>query len=434
MGERLALMAGNDLKKIAKNMQDEVNKGKNENDSKVQEQKWLEEFAKKSPVFSELVVFPFLKQKGKLKSSTLKNIQSLVRSAAAYYGYNHDANLINTVQGVLNIETKQLEPRNGRIFDRVLPHYDPRKTAPNFTKLLNNYNTEEYPDLSEDLLKLFGYALFGNNKLKTFFIAHGNGDNAKSTLWNLVENALGSFEVAGYSSKVGSETFTVDKKNSQFNVGLLSLNNSRFIFADEMKQGIELNGTLIKQLVAGENSTIKFEEKQNKQQVSANIISPVMMLVNDVPDFKDADQATINRTALIEFKKQFVRNDDETEKMIDSAMEEQAGIFNMILNAYDPDWTVPERWIKDAHEMIDNQTYDDDIVYNLGEALKVTVEFTHDTKDEVRKGELHQELKDRYYNSHGLTLPPTRLLAKILQEKWNIGLHGNKYTRILITK
>ena len=72
-------MEGNDLKKIAKNMQNEVNKGNNENDSKVQEQKWLEEFAKKSPVFSELVVFPFLKQKGKLKSSTLKNIQSLVR-------------------------------------------------------------------------------------------------------------------------------------------------------------------------------------------------------------------------------------------------------------------------------------------------------------------------------------------------------------------
>lgn len=414
----------------SREMQDEVDK--KSDDNKVQEQRWLEEFAKESPVFSELVVFPFLTQRGKLRSSTLKNIQSLVKSAAAYYGYNHDANLINTKQGVLNIETKQLESRNGYFFDRVLPRYDPKETAPNFAQLLNNYNTDEYPDLSEDLLKLFAYALFGNNKLKTFFIAHGDGDNAKSTLWNLVENALGSTEDAGYSAKVGSETFTVDKKNSQFNVGLLSLNNSRFIFADEMKQGIELNGTLIKQLVAGENSTIKFEEKQNKQQVSANIISPVMMLVNDVPDFKDADQATINRTALIEFKKQFIRNDEKAEQLIDLAMNEQAGIFNMILDAYDPEWTVPERWIKDAHEMIQNQTYDEDIVYNLGEALKATVEFTHDNRDKVRRGELHQELRDRYYNKHGLTLPPTRLLAKILKDKWDIGVKDNNYTRILI--
>ena len=414
----------------SREMQDEVDK--KSDDNKVQEQRWLEEFAQESPVFSELVVFPFLTQRGKLRSSTLKNIQSLVKSAAAYYGYNHDANLINTKQGVLNIETKQLESRNGYFFDRVLPRYDPKETAPNFAQLLNNYNTDEYPDLSEDLLKLFAYALFGNNKLKTFFIAHGDGDNAKSTLWNLVENALGSTEDAGYSAKVGSETFTVDKKNSQFNVGLLSLNNSRFIFADEMKQGIELNGTLIKQLVAGENSTIKFEEKQNKQQVSANIISPVMMLVNDVPDFKDADQATINRTALIEFKKQFIRNDEKAEQLIDLAMNEQAGIFNMILDAYDPEWTVPERWIKDAHEMIQNQTYDEDIVYNLGEALKATVEFTHDNRDKVRRGELHQELRDRYYNKHGLTLPPTRLLAKILKDKWDIGVKDNNYTRILI--
>lgn len=416
----------------SREMQDEVDK--KSDDNKVQEQRWLEEFAQESPVFSELVVFPFLTQRGKLRSSTLKNIQSLVKSAAAYYGYNHDANLINTKQGVLNIETKQLESRNGYFFDRVLPRYDPKETAPNFAQLLNNYNTDEYPDLSEDLLKLFAYALFGNNKLKTFFIAHGDGDNAKSTLWNLVENALGSTEDAGYSAKVGSETFTVDKKNSQFNVGLLSLNNSRFIFADEMKQGIELNGTLIKQLVAGENSTIKFEEKQNKQQVSANIISPVMMLVNDVPDFKDADQATINRTALIEFKKQFVRNDEKAEQLIDLAMNEQAGIFNMILDAYDPEWVVPERWIKDAREMIQNQTYDDDIVYNLGEALKVTVEITHDTRDKVRKGELHQELKERYYNKRGLSLPPTRLLAKILYDEFHISSDGNYYTRILITK
>ena len=106
----------------------------------------------------------------------------------------------------------------------------------------------------------------------------------------------------------------------------------------------------------------------------------------------------------------------------------------MILDAYDPEWVVPERWIKDAREMIQNQTYDDDIVYNLGEALKVTVEITHDTRDKVRKGELHQELKERYYNKRGLSLPPTRLLAKILYDEFHISSDGNYYTRILITK
>ena len=114
-------------------------------------------------------------------------------------------------------------------------------------------------------------------------------------------------------------------------------------------------------------------------------------------------------------------------------MNEQAGIFNMILDAYDPEWVVPERWIKDAREMIGNQAYDDDTIYNLGEALKVTIEFTYDTKDKVIRGELHQELRDRYYNLHGLTLPPTRKLAKLLHDEFGIGIHGNSYTKILIS-
>lgn len=423
-----------DVSKLADDIQkDKVIELKKPQQQKIErEQELLNEFMQSSPVFTEQFVLPFLENRGILKSALLRNIKALVKDKANYYGYNHEANLINTEKGVLNIETGKLEARGKRIFDRKLPKYDPEAQAPAFKWLLNNYNTDEYPNLSEDLLKLFSYALFGNNKLKTFFIAHGNGDNAKSTLWNMVENALGSVETGGYASKVASETFTTSKKNDKFNVGLSSLNNSRFSFSDEMKQGVELNGNLIKQLVAGEQSTVKFEEKGKGNQTSANIIAPVMMLVNDVPDFQDADQATINRTVVIEFTKQFAKNDPQVKEMIDKAMNEQAGIFNLIVEAYDPKWVVPERWIKDAQEMINNQVFDDDVVYTLEIALGKTVEQTHDNKDKVRQAELHHALEVNYYDIHGQARPSRRRLHVLLPANFDIGVHGNYYTRILL--
>lgn len=406
-------------------------KPKQQDSKKQSEQELLEEFTETSPVFTERFVLPFLQNKDILTSRLLSNIKNLVKDKAIYNGYNHDPKFINTFNGVLNIATKQLKPRNGRLFDRILPKYDPKATAPTFTHLLNNYNTEEYPNLSEDLLKLFAYELFGNNKLKSFFIIHGNGDNAKSTLWNLVENALGSAEKDGYATKLEGKTFTTERKGN-FNVGLVSMNNSRFTFSDELKQGVELDGNLIKQLVAGEGSTIKFEEKGGKKQKSSNVISPVVLLVNDVPNFKNADQATINRIALVEFTKTFVRNDPEVKEQINQAMNEQAGIFNLILNAYDPDWTIPERWTVNAKELVNEQVFDDDVVYNLGEALKNTVELTHDNRDQVRRAELHTALKTNYYNNHDDDLPTKRELQIILPSQFDIGVHGNYYTRILI--
>lgn len=395
---------------------------------KDKEQVLLEEFAKEAPVFGENAVYVFLKRKGRLNSRLLKNITTLVKAEANSVGVNNDPNLINTYHGVFNIDTKQLEPRGSRLFDHILPEYDPRANAPAFTTLLNNYNTPEYPNLSDDLLKLFGYQLFGNNRLKTFFIIHGDGDNAKSTLWNLMENALGSEESDGYATKLDSETFI--NKSSNFVVGLNSINNSRFLFSDEMKQGVELEGNLIKQLVAGEGSTVKFEAKGNKKQQSANVISPVVLLVNDVPSFKNADDATRNRIAIVEFTKKFVRNDPEAAKLIKQAKDERAGIFNMIVDAYDPDWQVPKRWLSDATSIVNAQADDEDEVYHLEQSLPLVIVETGDTQDRVRRGELHQALKAKYYLPKEVSFPSTRRLAILLPHNFNIGVDGNFYTKV----
>jgi|GEM_PF-6605085 len=398
---------------------------------KHKEQALLEEFRQVTPVFSELFVFKFLRDKDILSSRTLSNIKKLVTEQALYEGYDTNTNLINTYKGVFNIATRKVEPRNNRLFDRILPHYDPIADAPAFTQLLDNYNTPDYPDLSEDLLNLFAYQLFGNNKLKTFFIAWGDGNNAKSTLWQLVENALGSSDKGGYANKVSSETFIADGKS--FNVGLTEINNSRFLFADEIKQGVELDGNLIKQAVAGEGSTIKFNEKGNKHQVTANVLTPVTLLLNEVPNFKSADQATINRLAVIEFTKQFMPGDKEAEALIEQAKQEQAGIFNLIESHYNPDWVIPKRWRLSALTIVDEQKFDDDILYKLQTVLAPLIHKTGDAADKVKRSELHAELDKRYKAEYGEARPSTRELIRLMP-RLNIGLSGNYYTKILLDK
>lgn len=411
---------------------DEIKQQTKHATQKEYEQALLEQFTLETPVFNGRFVFPFLKDRDILKNTLHKNLQALVEANVNYQGYNYDSHLINTYQGVLNIRTGQLEERNGRLFDRIIPVYDPQATAPAFQKLLNNYNTPEYPDLSKDLLKLFAYQLFGENRLKTFFIVHGLGDNAKSTLWNLIENALGKKNQDGYASKVDGMTFAV--KKDRFNVGLPALHNSRFSFADELKEDIELDGNIIKQVVAGKGSNVVFEEKNEKTQKTANIISPIVMLVNGVPNFKNADQATINRIALIEFTKVFKRGDSNAEKLINDAMHEQAGIFNLIVEAYDAKWTIPDKWRQDAVTVVNEQVNDDDELYHLSQALSLTVEYTHDPKDKVRRAELHAELDQRYYNDKDVKRPKKRELEILFPTNYDIGVSSNDYTRILIKK
>lgn len=399
----------------------------NQQPQKEKEQLLLEEFMETSPVFTSDFVLPFLQKKGILKNTLRRNLEGLVNASSAYYGFNNDTNLINTYQGVLNIETRPVEPRNGRLFDRVLPVYNPEATAPAFERLLNNYNTPDYPELSNDLLNLFGYLLFGNNALKTFFIVYGNGNNAKTSLWNLVAHAVGDSDW-GYSTKVDAKTFMNSITN--FNVGLPALNNGRLNYSDELKQGIELDGNLLKQTVAGEGSTVKFEEKGKKEQSTSNIISPIVFLANDIPNLKNDDQATLNRIALIEFTKVFVKNEPVAQNLMEQALNEQAGIFNLILKAYDPDWSIPERWTNNAEEKVKEQVFDDEVVYHLTKALRLTIEESNDTRDEVRRAELHQALKDNYYDRHNLKLPTKRELQKLLPAQFNIGVHGNYYTKI----
>lgn len=402
---------------------------KNKQPQKEKEQLLLEEFMETSPVFTSDFVLPFLQKKGILKNALRRNLEGLVNASSAYYGFNNNTNLINTYQGVLNIENRQVEPRNGRLFDRVLPAYDPKANAPAFEKLLNNYNTPDYPNLSDDLLKLFAYLLFGNNALKTFFIVYGNGNNAKTSLWQLVAHAVGDTDW-GYSTKVDAKTFMNSTTN--FNVGLPALNNGRLNYSDELKQGVELDGNLLKQTVAGEGSTVKFEEKGKKEQSTSNIISPIVFLANDIPNLKNDDQATLNRIALIEFTKVFVKNEPVAQNLMDQALSEQAGIFNMILNAYDPDWHIPKRWTDNAEEKVKEQVFEDEIIYHLTEALRLTVELTHDAEHKVRRAELHQSLKDNYYDRHNLKLPTKRELQKLLPAQFDIGVNGNYYTKILM--
>ncbi|MBJ7683097.1 phage/plasmid primase, P4 family [Weissella confusa] len=390
----------------------------------------LEEFVKVAPVMGKNEVYKFLKRKGKLNKRLWADLTTLAEGEAASIGVNNDPNLINTYNGVFNIDTKHIEPRNGRLFDHILPEYDLNAKAPAFAKLLNNYNTPEYPNLSHDLLQLFGYQLFGNNRLKVFFIIHGDGDNAKSTLWNILEAALGNEDMDGYASKLDSKTFINDGKN--FVVGLNSINNSRFLFSDELKQGVELDGNLIKQVVAGEGSTVKFEAKGGKKQVGANVISPIVMLVNDVPNFKNADDATKARIAIVEFTKKFVRNDPEAAELIKQAKTEGAGIFNMIVEAYDPDWVVPERWMTDAVSIVNAQADEDDEVYHLEQALPLVAVETGDVRDTVRRGEMHQALKSSYYLVKNVDLPSTRRLAILLPHNFNIGVNGNFYTKVAL--
>lgn len=80
------------------------------------------------------------------------------------------------------------------------------------------------------------------------------------------------------------------------------------------------------------------------------------------------------------------------------------------------------------------QADDEDEVYHLEQSLPLVIVETGDTQDRVRRGELHQALKAKYYLPKEVSFPSTRRLAILLPHNFNIGVVGNYYTKVELLK
>lgn len=89
-------------------------------------------------------------------------------------------NLINLENGILDIETLELQPHSPDYFftNRLPVKYDPEATAPKFRQFMTEI---VIPDDSITLQEFTGYFLYRSYKFQKAALLEGDGNNGKST-------------------------------------------------------------------------------------------------------------------------------------------------------------------------------------------------------------------------------------------------------------
>jgi putative DNA primase/helicase len=247
--------------------------------------------------------------------------------------FNKDIDLVSLENGIFNLKTKEFTHHTPDFFlTYKLPiKYDKEATCPKIEGFLSQIL---YPDDVAFIQEWFGFSLCRDYFLKVMFIAFGDTDAGKTTLFNLFERFIGDDNISHQSLQ--------DLSNDRFSP--VKLYNKHLNIRDDLPDE-EINNTgLIKQ-VTGE-STISAQEKNQKSFDFRNF-AKMMFACNRLPEVPKGDSAFWNRAnGLITFPFKFVkepdpnngnekkkRPKDEIEKEI-QAENEISGLFNWALEGY----------------------------------------------------------------------------------------------------
>lgn len=305
----------------------------------------LNEFEMISPVANKSYLNIYLKKRlgNSYTSSKLRGVWDLLRADMDFYKSAGTPEALNTWDGIYHVDSHEIEHRRAigeaGLHDKFIPHYNPKATAPNFQKVLSELNTLENPSLGQDLLKMYAYCAFGGNKQKIMFILYGEGDDGKSLIQNAIRNALGDYVGVIAPQKIRYSR----SKEDQFQTWLLNMENKRFGIVSEWGESDRLDNSIVKQVVSGGDGVAEIEQKNKNEQKEVALTFTFVIDTNFLPDVTNVEPALTKRIAVLKFNRQY--SEDEKDLTLGKKLKaERAGILNMLIDAYDPEWKIPEKY------------------------------------------------------------------------------------------
>jgi len=147
-------------------------------------------------------------------------------------------------------------------------------------------------ELIEYVQQIVGLAVIGKVYLEAIIIAYGEGSNGKSTFWNTISKALGT-----YSGSLSADTLTVGCRRN-VKPEMAELKGKRLIIAAELEEGMRLNTSIIKQLCSTDEI---IAEKKYKDPFRFTPSHTLVLYTNHLPRVGANDSGTWRRLIVIPF-------------------------------------------------------------------------------------------------------------------------------------
>jgi len=208
------------------------------------------------------------------------------RNYIVYEDINKNKKYINFKNGLLNIETFQLEPHDPeKVFLSQVPHnYNREAKSEIFMKFITDVFPIEYHDVLQEFI---GYCLLPDCRFEKALAIIGREGTGKSTFLEAIRYALGMENVSNYSiQQIENERFVRSELIGKF------VN----IYNDLPYETLQ-DSSLFKQIVSGDTINV---ERKFKQPFSAKLPVKLIFAANQLPKPRDWSGAFFRRWIIIE--------------------------------------------------------------------------------------------------------------------------------------
>ena len=147
-------------------------------------------------------------------------------------------------------------------------------------------------ELIEYVHKVVGLAAIGKVFVEALIISYGTGSNGKSTFWNSINTVLGS-----YGGQLSADALTVHSR-SNVKPEMAELKGKRLVIAAELKEGVRLDTSMIKQLCSTDQV---YAEKKYKSPFGFKPTHTLVLYTNHLPRVGANDSGTWRRLIVIPF-------------------------------------------------------------------------------------------------------------------------------------
>jgi len=233
--------------------------------------------------------------------------------------FNHDPNIINVKNGLLNVITGFLAQHTPEYLSNVqIPvKYVPGVDCPAIKQfLIDIHNPEDIPTMQE----LFGYLLTRDYRIQKSFLGVGGGENGKSTEQRLIESFIGKDNCSHKSWQ--------QLENNRFASSALE-GKAVNMFADLPSNGVDTT-TTFKMLTGGDGIDA---ERKFKDSYSFLNFAKLIFSTNKPPKVENEDSyAFWRRWIILEYPRQFTDKDKKPNILQElTAPSELSGLLNYAL-------------------------------------------------------------------------------------------------------
>jgi putative DNA primase/helicase len=234
---------------------------------------------------------------------------------------DRDPWLVNCQNGTLDLRDGRLKDHDpaDRITKIVPKEYNPQASCPRFEQFLREALVDE--DLIRFVKRYAGYTLTGVTRERLLAILYGFGKNGKTTLVELLHEALGD-----YSRNTDVETLLI-KRYAGVGNDVAALKGARFVSAAEVEQGRRLAESKVKQLTGRDTVTARFlygEPFDFKPEFK------LWISTNNKPVIQGTDDAIWDRLRLIPFTQRFEGSKADPQ-LPDKLRDELVGVFTWMV-------------------------------------------------------------------------------------------------------